>query len=401
MNAGGDYDVVIVGGGPVGLLLGNLLGHKGIHTLLVEKKPTAPRQSMAIGITPPSLEILSRIGLADTFINEAVKIDHAGIFEEKKPVGELRFNSLAGRYPFILSLPQAQTVSLLEKNLAPADSITIRRQCRFLNATTQQDNIKVVLRTDEHMDQFLTTKVLIGCDGHRSNVRTAAGISCSDAGTYPVSFVMADFHDRTDIGTKAHLYFNRAGSLESFPLPKGRRRWILQVDQHRNSPDVTTLIDGIKQRSGLVLRPADCGDINHFKVQRFVSRRYFSGSIVLCGDAAHVMSPIGGQGMNTGFADAEFLADILSRHLRQSDDLEVLLKRYDQIRHKAFRVAANRAARGMWLGTRRGRTASFLRGLGVRILLNTPLSNRLPPYFAMQTIPGRAFAASHFSTETS
>ncbi len=400
MEAATDYDVIIVGGGPVGLLLGNLLGHNRIHTLLVEQKPAPPQQSMAIGITPPSLEILSRIGLAETFIKAAVKIDHARIFEEKKLLGELRFNTLEGPYPFILSLPQAQTISLLEKNLAHLDSVTIRRQCRFLDATARQNSLKVALCADGNRDQLLTTKVLVGCDGHRSVVRTAAGIPCIDTGTYPESFVMADFHDQTDFGTQAHLYFNRDGSLESFPLPKGRRRWVLQLDQDQNSPDITTLIDGIKQRSGLTLSPADGSDINRFSVHRFVSRRYFSGRIILCGDAAHVMSPIGGQGMNTGLADAELLSHILIRHLHQSDDLEMLLRGYDQIRRKAFTVAANRAARGMWLGTRRGRTASFLRGLGVRLLLNTPLNNNLPPYFAMQTIPGRAPAANHFSTET-
>jgi 2-polyprenyl-6-methoxyphenol hydroxylase-like FAD-dependent oxidoreductase len=399
MSAATDYEVVVVGGGPVGLLLSNLLGHGGIRTLLVEKKGGAPRQSMAIGITPPSLEILSRVGLDKTFIKQAVKIDHACIFEEKKLRGELGFNSLAGRYPFILSLPQATTVSLLEKNLERFSSVRVKRHCHYLHAEEEQNNVNVVLRPAGDKDQLQTTRILVGCDGHRSDVRTSAAIPCIETRTYPQSFIMADFYDRTDFGSKAHLYFNRGGALESFPLPENLRRWILQLDQGQNRADVDTLIDGIERRSGLNLLPADCGETNLFSVHRFVSKRYFAGNIALCGDAAHVMSPIGGQGMNTGFADAEYLGDILIRHLRQSEDLDVLLKGYDQIRRKAFAVAANRAARGMWLGTRRGRTASFLRGLGISILLNTPLRNSLPPYFAMQTIPGRSLPAHHCSTE--
>ena len=399
MSTATDYDVMIIGGGPVGLLLANLLGHGGIRTLLVEKKGAAPRQSMAIGITPPSLEILSRIGLDKIFITEAVKIDHACIFEEKKLRGELRFNSLAGRYPFILSLPQAETVALLEQHLEHSSNITIRRQCRFLKATEEQDNIRVTLRSEINSDQFVTTKVLVGCDGHRSDVRTAAAIPCIATRTYPHAFIMADFHDRTDFGTNAHLYFNRAGALESFPLPKMRRRWILQLDQRQHKADVNTLLAGIKHRSGLDLAAVDCGEFNRFSVHRFVCSRYFAGNIALCGDAAHVMSPIGGQGMNTGIADAEFLADALIKHLRHAEDLAPLLERYDHVRRKAFTVAANRAARGMWLGTRRGGAASFLRGLGISILLNTPLRNSLPPYFAMQTIPGRSLSAHHCSTQ--
>ena len=399
MSSAADFDVIIVGGGPVGLLLANLLGQGDIHTLIVEKSPTAPRQSMAIGITPPSLEILSRIGLDTAFIKEAVKIDHACIFEEKKLRGELRFNSLAGRYPFILSLPQSQTVALLEKNLANFSSVEVRRHCHFLNAEEQQKRIKVTLRSADTRDQIQTARILIGCDGHRSDVRNAAAIPCIATKTYPHSFIMADFHDRTDFGTRAHLYFNRTGALESFPLPKMRRRWILQLDQGQNRADINTLIAGIKQRSGLDLAAADCGELNSFNVHRFVYSRYFAGNIALCGDAAHVMSPIGGQGMNTGFADAEFLADVLIKHLRHAEDLAPLLERYDHVRRKAFTVAANRAARGMWLGTRRGGAASFLRSLGISILLNTPLRNSLPPYFAMQTIPGRSLSAHHCSTQ--
>ncbi len=396
MGVPGDYDVIIVGGGPVGLVLGNLLGQGGIRTLLVEKTTAEPRQSMAIGITPPSLEILSRVGLDATFIKEAVKIDHARIFEEKKLRGELRFNSLAGQYPFILSLPQAKTISLLEENLENFSSVRVQRHCHFLTAEEEHNHIKVVLRPDDNHDQLQKTRILVGCDGHRSDVRTAAAIPCIKARIYPHSFIMADFHDRTDFGNKAHLYFNRAGALESFPLPEKQRRWILQLNQDQKHPDGSTLIMGIKQRSGLDLIPADCGTLNCFNVHRFVCNRYFTRRIVLCGDAAHVMSPIGGQGMNTGFADAEYLASILIRHFHHSQDLETMLNDYDRVRRQAFMVAADRAARGMWLGTRRGRTASFLRGLGVSILLNTSFSNRLPPYFAMQTIPGRSRSPYHF-----
>lgn len=400
MSTAGDNDVIIVGGGPVGLVLGNLLGQGGIRTLLVEKTMAAPQQSMAIGITPPSLEILSRVGLDTTFIKEAVKIDHARIFEEKKLRGELRFNSLAGKYPFILSLPQAKTVSLLEENLKNFSNVRVQRHCHFLNAEEEHNHVKVALRPDDNQDQLQKTRILVGCDGHRSDVRSSAAIPCIETRSYPHSFIMADFHDRTDFGSKAHLYFNRAGALESFPLPKKQRRWILQLDEDQSDPDVTNLIIGIKQRSGLDLIPADCGELNRFNVHRFVCNRYFSGRTVLCGDAAHVMSPIGGQGMNTGIADAEYLADILIRHFHHSQELSTLLKGYDQVRSQAFTVAADRAARGMWVGTRRGRTASFLRGLGISILLNSPLSYSLPPYFAMQTIPGRPRSTNTFSSET-
>ncbi len=386
MKVATDFDVVIVGGGPVGLLLGNLLGRGNIRTLLIEKSPAPPQQSMAIGITPPSLDILARLGLAQTFVTAGVNVDHACVFEEKKLLGELRFNKLGGHYPFILSLPQSETVSFLENNLKTLNSVTIRRHTHYLNAREEADHIRVTL-SDGDNDQIQTTNILVGCDGHRSAVRETAGICRVATKTYRERFIMADLDDRTDFAHRAHLYFSRAGSLESFPLPKNRRRWILQLDPQDDTATVATLIDGIRRRSGLTLSAADSGEPTRFNVHRFVSRSYYAGNMILCGDAAHVMSPIGGQGMNTGMADAEFLADRLLRHFRQGHDLSPLLQGYDYCRRRAFTAAANRAERGMWLGTRRGARASFLRRLGLITLLSSPLNKKLPPYFAMRTIP--------------
>jgi 2-polyprenyl-6-methoxyphenol hydroxylase-like FAD-dependent oxidoreductase len=105
------------------------------------------------------------------------------------------------------------------------------------------------------------------------------------------------------------------------------------------------------------------------------------------------MSPIGGQGMNTGFADAEFLADALARHFSNGEDFQALFAEYDYFRRAAFNVAATRAERGMWLGTRRGWLASALRFLLLKSLLRAPCNKSLPAYFAMLTIPYRSLKA--------
>ena len=100
------------------------------------------------------------------------------------------------------------------------------------------------------------------------------------------------------------------------------------------------------------------------------------------------MSPIGGQGMNTGFADAEFLAHALVLLCSTSEAGEDVLRDYDRFRRHAFKVASARAARGMWLGTRRGRWVTAMRDAAIRhVLLRPPLCHALPAYFAMLTIP--------------
>jgi len=94
--------------------------------------------------------------------------------------------------------------------------------------------------------------------------------------------------------------------------------------------------------------------------------------------------------MNTGFADAEFLAEALFRHFSNSEDFQPLLEEYDHFRRIAFKVAATRAERGMWMGTRRGKLASALRFLLVKALLGPIFNKSLPAYFAMLTIPYRS-----------
>jgi 2-polyprenyl-6-methoxyphenol hydroxylase-like FAD-dependent oxidoreductase len=110
--------------------------------------------------------------------------------------------------------------------------------------------------------------------------------------------------------------------------------------------------------------------------------------VILCGDAAHGMSPVGGQGMNTGFADAEFLAGVLAAVLQRGASAEPLLAGYDRFRRRAARSAIRRADWGMWLGTWRGRPLSALRDFIIRhVLCKGMISRRMGPFYAMLTIP--------------
>ena len=138
---------------------------------------------------------------------------------------------------------------------------------------------------------------------------------------------------------------------------------------------------------GSTWRNSACSFESAFAVHHRLAKRYFRGRVALCGDAAHLMSPVGGQGMNVGFGDAAGLAGALTTCLRQGADAEPLLADYSRRRQTVAKIAIGRAARGMWLGTRRGRLAGLWREPLLRLLLAPPLCHELPPYFAMLTLP--------------
>jgi len=122
---------------------------------------------------------------------------------------------------------------------------------------------------------------------------------------------------------------------------------------------------------------------------------YVKGRVVVCGDAAHLMSPVGGQGMNVGFGDARRLAAALQRSLREGRSAEQELAAYDSDRRPAAATAIARAERGLHFGTQRGVLACLWRGLIIRLLFIPPLRYKLAPYFAMTTLPGRSLPPGH------
>jgi 2-polyprenyl-6-methoxyphenol hydroxylase-like FAD-dependent oxidoreductase len=385
-----ETDVLIVGAGPIGLVLANLLGARRVRTLVCDHRTGPPAGSMAIGVTPPSLEILKPLGL-DTVLREAgIAVRHAEVHEGSRKLGRLDFAAIRSEYPFFLSIPQVKTMEILRDNLRQFPSVEVRDGAKFTGL--EQDYEWVTTRcsgSTEEQGFTVKSRFVVGCDGHRSIVREATGLTVREK-TYPQRFIMADFEDQTDLGEEARLFFTAEASVESFPLPGGRRRWILQIEGLKpgESP-VEHLVHQIKQLTGYDLLAQPDHFVSTFGAKRMVVERYHRGRVILAGDAAHVMSPIGGQGMNTGFADAEMLAEILPSALRRMETLPSSLAAYDRIRRAAFEIAATRAERGMWLGTLRGRFASLIRRVVIqRLLFSRLVQPRLAPHFAMLTIPG-------------
>ncbi|WP_050023362.1 NAD(P)/FAD-dependent oxidoreductase [Verrucomicrobium sp. BvORR034] len=383
-----DCDVAIVGAGPVGLLLANLLGPTGLKVLVLEKNLAPPSHSRAIGITPPSLEILGSIGMADAFVVRGVKIQNVHVHGVSAQTGVCSFRELPGAHPYILSLPQQQTLSLLEQHLRLSPNVALLRGREV--AQVEPMGEQVMLGFTEPAPK-MTARFVIACDGWRSGIRQQLQIPVRET-RYGCHFVMGDFIDSSGMAEEAHLFFTPDGAVESFPLPGGIRRWIVQTPGPLLVIPRGYICRIVQQRAGIVLDAAT--QLNHstFNPQRLDCASLYRGRVILCGDAAHAMSPIGGQGMNVGFADAEMLADLLPGMVRGTGDISEELERYEQDRMRAARVAANRAAQGMWLGTWTGISASWLRDVILGgVLLRGPFARLMASRFAMMDVPrGRA-----------
>jgi 2-polyprenyl-6-methoxyphenol hydroxylase-like FAD-dependent oxidoreductase len=388
-NVPGSYDVIIVGAGPVGLLLANLLGQRGLRIAVLERRTEPIAHSAAIGITPPSLHILSKLGLDHAFLQQGVQVRDCILHGESGRLGGVSFRDIPDKFTWILSLPQRDTIALLQQKLVEFPTVTLVAGAGVTRVVQSGTEVSVDFAESDSCapPQRLTASWVVACDGARSTVREQLGIAAPGK-TYPCHFVMGDFVERTKLGDEAHLFFKADGSVESFPLPQGLRRWIVQTDEPMQDASAGFISEIVKARTGIALSPGDQTNESTFTPRRFNCERYHSGRVILCGDAAHGMSPIGGQGMNTGFADAEFLAEVLGAVIQKDHAPAPLLDAYQRFRRKAARAAIFRAEWGMWFGTWRGKGRSRIRDFVIRNLMcRRPIAPHMGPFYAMLTIP--------------
>ncbi|WP_343212869.1 NAD(P)/FAD-dependent oxidoreductase [Arthrobacter sp. H20] len=213
-------DVILVGGGPVGLFAAILLRQAGLDVLVLEQRTSRSTHSRAIGIHPPALQSLAEAGVAEDLIARGVRI-HQGVARSAgREVTRLSFAGLPCDYPFVLAVPQIQTEQVLETRLAAVAPGAFRRGVSVTDVHDAGESMLVTTSTSE----VLQAQIVIGADGGRSTVRTSAGVATS-LQRYPDTYLMGDFADTSADRSTAVLYLEPTGIVESFPLPDGVRRW--------------------------------------------------------------------------------------------------------------------------------------------------------------------------------
>jgi 2-polyprenyl-6-methoxyphenol hydroxylase-like FAD-dependent oxidoreductase len=381
-----DYEVIIVGAGPVGLLLANLLGRRQIKTLVIEQEIKRKEGSRAIGVTPPSLQILSSLNLASEFIRRGVKNHQAFIHGSKNMLGKVRFTALPTAFPFVLSIPQETVETILEENLSKYSAAKLLRGKKAQSAQLTQNQTRIrVLNIIDNKEEDYTAGFLCVCEGKNSILRNQMGIGFK-GGRYRQTYLMADFVDKTSLGRETHFFFTRFGMAESFPLPEGKRRWNVKTGKYMENPPPGFLENLVQCRTGFHLNESDRTAQSPFGVEHYLASAYCKQNVIFCGDAAHVMSPIGGLGMNVGFGDAEFCAGMLYRIISRQESKVAYFLKYQKYRKKTAKTAQRRAALFMRIGDLQGLIPSAIRNLLAACLIPV-LEKYIAACFAMLNIP--------------
>ena len=377
-------DAVIVGGGPVGLFLGCRLAQLGLDFVVLEKHAEPLQHSRSIGIHPPSLERFEQLGLVDELLSKGIKVEKGLAFGSSKlrplpeRLGKLDFSLCPEPYTYVLTLPQYVTEGILEERLCTARAGALWRRAEVQAVRDSVDHAEVVCEKDGETKR-LKARAVVGCDGKHSLVRNAADIPFK-GGRYPDSYLMGDFTDFTDLGNDAALYLTQEGIIESFPLPDQVRRWVVKMPHALERATPLDLTNVVKERLGVEVPTETNTMLSSFGIERYLAKRFAKGRFALAGDAAHVVSPIGGQGMNLGWLDAWRLADALLETKRGTG--LGALERYSRTRRRAAQAAILRAEFNTVMG--RGTPLAPLRDFGLRGVLHTPLKRVLAHMFTMR-----------------
>ncbi len=383
-------EVLIVGGGPTGLLLAALLAQRGVDVLLLERRDAPSTHSRAIGLHPPAIAALQAVGLGEAAVAAGAPIRRGSARSRGRELGRLSFERVWPGHPFVLSLPQSRTEDLLEERLALLAPAAMRRGWEVTALRETSSGVEVTARRVSDMAPLrLRARVVVGADGAHSRVRDLLGVGTT-GGAYPDSYLMGDVPDpggaEEDRG--AVLYLEPDGIIESFPLPGGRRRWVAHTGSAPPpAADPALLAQIVRSRTQVSIDAASASMISAFTVRRRTARRLVTGRCVLIGDAAHEISPIGGQGMTLGWLDALDLESLLHRAVvgarRGPLSDQLAWRRFERICRRRARIAGTLAHVNMALGRPLPAPLLALRDLTVRAALRTPARRAMAWAYSM------------------
>jgi 2-polyprenyl-6-methoxyphenol hydroxylase-like FAD-dependent oxidoreductase len=329
MNKSADTEVLIVGAGPTGLVLALWLTRLGVRVRIVDKTAEAGTTSRALAVQARTLEFYSQVGLADAVVERGRKTIAANLWVAGKRAAHAVLGEMGkglSPFPYALIFPQDEHERLLVERLAEA-GVQVERRTELLRFEEAANPVIAYLRGPDGVEERCEAAYIAGCDGAHSTVREALQIGFH-GGVYDHLFYVADVEaSGAAINGELNIALDTTDFLVVFPLKSDGRARLIGTVREDAEPQSDELSWNDVSTRVLQWMPIEVKRVNWFSTYRVhhrVASHFGKGRAFLLGDAAHIHSPVGGQGMNTGIGDAVNLAWKLAAVLRGHADPSLL-----------------------------------------------------------------------------
>ncbi|QFR33507.1 FAD-dependent monooxygenase [Ancylobacter sp. TS-1] len=369
--------VLISGAGPVGLTMALELARYGVPVRLIDKMAAREKTSRAVALWPRTLELLERSGgLSAELVALGNRVTVANIFAGTAEIARVEFKDIATPYPFVLMLPQSETERVLVRHLE-ARGVVAELGVELAGFEPDATGVTATLRHADGREETGRFSALIGCDGAHSPIRHRLGLSF-EGDTLGSDWAQGDFHINgvpfppNEFAT----WWHEEGPAVLFPLGGNRYRLILGVGQSAGDvpppPPLATFQSILDRRGPGGMQITDTVWTTSFRINERQVNSYRVGRVFLAGDSAHVHSPAGGQGMNTGMQDAVNLAWKLALVLRGLSTSPLLLDSYDPERRAVGAQVIASAGRLTRVATMKNPVLRHIRNAVMHVLLGVP-----------------------------
>jgi 2-polyprenyl-6-methoxyphenol hydroxylase-like FAD-dependent oxidoreductase len=300
-------DVLVVGAGPVGLTAAAELVRHGLSCRIIDASPLPSDKSKALVLWSRSLELLDDMGAVAPFVAAGLRVRHVGFYGHGERLLHLTLE-IESPFDYALMIPQSETERLLTAHLTNV-GVHVERSTQLLTFAPNERDVVATLRRPDGGNETIRPRWLVGCDGAHSTVRHGLGVEFSGA-ALPSDWMLADVHVMGGIPhDELSLFFHADGVLVFFPIDRERMRIIADLgpstsDAKPADPTLDEVRRMVAHRGPGGLTVHDPIWLASFRINERKVARYRHGRVMLAGDAAHIHSPAGGQGMNTGMQDA-------------------------------------------------------------------------------------------------
>jgi 2-polyprenyl-6-methoxyphenol hydroxylase-like FAD-dependent oxidoreductase len=361
-----DTDVLIVGAGPTGLMLANQLARRGVRALLIDRHPGPARETRALGVQARTLEIYQKLGIVDRAIELGKRGNGANLWAEGKRKGRVPLGD-AGReitpYPYILILGQDDNERIMGERLRALGG-SVAWNTELVALAQQPDHVCATLKMPDGTTRTLTAAWVAGCDGAHSAVRELNAIEFPGAPYEHVFFVADVEMTGTMVPDEVNVYLWRSGFHLFFPM-RGADHWrivgiVPPALRDKEGLGFEAIAPSVRGEAGTDLEVRRCSWFSTYRIHHRAASRFRERRCFVLGDAAHIHSPVGAQGMNTGLQDAYNLAWKLALVV-QGNAEATLLDSYDAERRPIAQWLLHNTDRGFKLVVSDSPLAGILR----------------------------------------